>query len=213
MKCKHCGMSCTRKGQDMSMQTFQNTLKYYNEYMSDGCESIMIGGGEPTLHPLFWQFIGLTLSLNEYNENTIWLATNGSQTKTALALANMAQKGVISVALSQDDFHDPIDQRVVKAFTKDSYDYICKPNVEDFREIRNVNNYIINTGRAKRLKGYDVHDDCICNHLFIKPDGTVRACGCTKSPSFGNINTKVTIPDAWDTNACYKDQPIPEDIM
>lgn len=41
MSCKHCGMSCTKKGTFMSIETFRNALNI-------GDESITIGGGEPT---------------------------------------------------------------------------------------------------------------------------------------------------------------------
>ena len=69
MECEHCCMSATAKGEDMSIGTFKNALEY-DEY-------ITIGGGEPTLHPKFWEMMGLALGFGEY----VWLATNGSITK------------------------------------------------------------------------------------------------------------------------------------
>jgi len=81
MSCAHCCFSCTTQGEDMSIETFKNCLEFDNEY-------IILGGGEPTIHPLFWQLLGLSISSGE-----VWLATNGKETSIALALAKMAKKG------------------------------------------------------------------------------------------------------------------------
>ena len=195
MHCRHCGMSATRKGQDMSIETFRNAIKY-------DTESITIGGGEPTIHPLFWQFVVEAIASGCEN---IWLATNGSQTTTALALANMARKGVIGVALSQDPYHDPISNTVVEAFTikNPPTNSFFSPNKEDDkREIRNVSNRLIRAGRCKEGK-----KGCICDEIVIKPDGTVKGCGCPKSPIMGNVNTSFEVPDDWEYDICYKKQP------
>ncbi len=50
MSCEHCCYSCTHEGEDMSLETFRNCLGF-DEYNT-------LGGGEPTIHPLFWQFLG-----------------------------------------------------------------------------------------------------------------------------------------------------------
>ena len=52
MTCAHCCYSCSpRKRNFMSKDVFVKAL--------DLCDldDISIGGGEPTLHPLFWDFI------------------------------------------------------------------------------------------------------------------------------------------------------------
>ena len=110
MSCAHCCGNCTAKGVDMSQKTFDAAINLAENYS----ETISIGGGEPTLHPRFWQFLGQCLGTFD----SVWLATNGSKTKTALQLANMAKKGILGVALSQDTYHDPIDPTVIQAFTK-----------------------------------------------------------------------------------------------
>ena len=190
--CSHCGMNSTHKGQDMSLKTFRNAIQLDND-------NITLGGGEPTLHKLFWTFLGESLATGC---ESVWLATNGSQTNISLALAKMAQKGVIGCALSQDPFHPPIDKRVVEAFKREPINRgIGYPADNDFREIRNTSNNLIKAGRCKTGK-----IGCICEELFIKPDGTVKACGCVKSPSFGNVNTHVEIPKDWECGLCYKKQ-------
>lgn len=192
MFCEHCCMDADASGEDMNIETFKKAL-VYDEY-------ITIGGGEPTLHPQFWEFIGLALGFGEY----VWLATNGSQTQTALALARMAKRGVIGCALSQDAYHDAIDYDVVKAFTRNNKNTIRSIGDNDNREIRDVTAKEINAGRCD----FGREDVCVCPGLTCEPDGAIRACGCDNSPSFGNINAEFTIPSEWDIMDCYKNQSI-----
>jgi len=183
-------MSCTKKGEDMSITTFRNALKY------DGM--LTIGGGEPTLHPLFWQILMEAIA---HSEESLWMATNGSQTEIALALANLAKKGVLGVALSLDVFHDPIDCKVVEAFTK-SLNHPSSYNTStDYREIRNVSGHLIKAGRCK-----DGEEGCICSSLFVKPNGDVKGCGCKNAPLFGNVNKGFEIPYMFEDGECTIDR-------
>jgi len=177
----------------MSIETFRNAL-----LMGDS-ESTTLGGGEPTLHPMFAQMLFEAIGNSEW----VWLATNGSQTETALTLAKLAKKGVIACALSRDIYHDPIDDRVIKAFERPADDFTPfkhKPS-SDCREIRDVTGKEIKAGRMKLgIKG------CVCPEMIVKPDGTIRACGCDDSPVLGNVNDVVSIPDDWEYGECYKNQ-------
>ena len=184
--CKHCGFSCKAKGEDMSLETFRNALK-----MGDEC--ITIGGGEPTLHPLFWQLLMEAVAISE----SVWLATNGSQTDIAITLAGLAKKGVLGVDLSLDKFHDPIDERVVNAFKKDKKGYDIGSG--DRRGVRNTSSHLIKAGRSKVGR-----DECICEDIFIKPSGEVRICGCQKSPIIGTVNANFAYPDDYIGGTCYK---------
>ena len=114
MTCVHCAYSCTDKGEDMSIETLKNCFKY-------GDECIAIGGGEPTIHPLFWQVLGLCMAESEH----VWLATNGKETSTAIALAMLAKKGVIGCDLSQDEYHEYIDPKVIEAYLGKEEDEIA----------------------------------------------------------------------------------------
>ena len=196
MFCEHCCMDATAAGEDMNIETFKKAL-VYDEYVA-------IGGGEPTLHPKFWEFIGLALGFGEH----VWLATNGSQTQTSLALARMAKRGVIGCALSQDAYHDVIDYEVVQAFTKDkdkSYTRNWDNSISnDNREIRDVTAKEINGGRCD----FGREDDCVCPGLICEPNGNIRACGCDDSPNLGDINTDNINLDDWDIMDCYKNQSI-----
>ena len=195
MTCKHCCYSCGKKGDDMTIDTMRNAIKTL------GGGQIAIGGGEPTLHPLFWQILGESIAASEF----VWMATNGSNTEISLALANMAKKGVIGCALSQDDYHDEIDYDVIKAFTKDAKTvYGSREN--DAREIRNVTGKVIKAGRASKNKIYDVAKDCCCEDILVNPNGDIRPCGCLNSPIFGNVNTEIKIPADWNYGECFKSE-------
>ncbi len=188
--CIHCCQACTAKGSDMSMRTVHRILdRYQPEYLA-------LGGGEPTLHPKFWEILGLSIA----SCDTVWLATNGSITHTALKLANLAKKGVIGCALSQDCWHDPIDQKVIDAFTKNKQ---VIPSYEskhrDDREIRNVSEHVINAGRCDFGE-----DGCTCEgDTFVLPSGKVKQCGCLKSPIVGSVFDDELYPigEEW---ICYK---------
>lgn len=189
MHCSHCDMNCTEKGEDMTIDTFRSVF--------DKCEleTVTIGGGEPTIHPLFTQMLFEAIGNSDY----VWLATNGSKTEIALTLAKMAKKGVIGVALSRDIYHDPIDERVIDAFTKPQHQF-CDDS-HDGREIRDVTGKEVKAGRCDFGS-----DKCICEDLIVKPDGTLKACGCEDAPSFGNVNDEINIPENWESGTCHKKQ-------
>lgn len=191
--CKHCGMSCKKTGMDMTREIWKEAIKLASNY-----GDITLGGGEPTLHPDFWEILGLSLGSGvEY----VWMATNGSQTETALALANLAKKGALGVALSQDIYHDSIDPRVVNAFTKDSKIYNGMGREDnDSREIRNVTGNEIKSGRCKIGK-----TGCICPDLIVLPNGTIKGCACKDAPIFGNVFDP-RIPDFWQSGECSNKQ-------
>jgi hypothetical protein len=175
-------MSCTHKGEDMSLEIFRKAL----ENNSD--DYFSIGGGEPTLHPFFWQILMECVAVNE----SVWLATNGSNTQISLALERMARNGVIGCALSLDPFHDPIDSVVVNAFRK-TYTHAD----DDRREIRDTSKSLIKAGRCKNGK-----KGCICPDLFIKPNGDVMGCGCDKAKKYGNVTTGYKVPKNYTWGGC-----------
>jgi len=205
MSCEHCGMAATERGMDMSRATFIAACKL----AEDRGESILLGGGEPTLHPKFWEFIGLALAYSGGMDANVWLATNGSQTDMAVRLAGMARGGVLGVCLSMDDWHDEIDRRVEDAFTDGMHytgDYWRRgDNLHntDFREVRTVAyDNVIAAGRAKEWG--DASEKCICPELFATPQGALYSCGCKKE-KLGTIK-KPSIPDSIMPGECYREQ-------
>lgn len=168
MTCEHCFYRCTAQGVDMSHAVYQAAVAL----AAETGDTISIGGGEPTIHPLFWQFLGEALGSGcEY----VWLATNGKVTNTALALAGLSKGSeLLGVALSQDDFHDTIEQRVVDAFRRSGL------------ELRDTSNHLSNAGRAadNDLGG---DDHCVCGGVMVKPNGDIYPCGCADAPKVGNV--------------------------
>ena len=174
MTCEHCCFACTAKGDTMDMKTVENALKLAENYGED----ITIGGGEPTIHPKLFEIIGLALSYN-YSEMPVLVVTNGKIKKRALRLGRMARNEVISVDLSQTDFHDPIDPEVVHYFSE-------KLGSSGIRSIEGEN--VISTGRADN---WGINEDgCTCNTVMVTPTGDIKFCGHLEAPVLGNVNDK-----------------------
>jgi MoaA/NifB/PqqE/SkfB family radical SAM enzyme len=166
-------MNCTAEGEDMSFETYQNALRH-----AEG-RYIVVGGGEPTIHPDFRLF--LIEAIAAENEG-ILCVTNGKAKKNALLLARLSKKGVVDSLLSQDEFHERISSEVINAFLA-----IGAHAIHDTSRQGEVNP--INAGRAKECWEEDeLRNDCFCDDIIIKPNGNVHLCGCENSPCIGNIN-------------------------
>jgi len=210
MSCEHCCYACTAEGEDMSPEVYQAALARAEEYGA----VIAIGGGEPTLHPEFWNFLidAITADVED-----VWMATNGSITKTALKLAKLARKGVLGVALSQDYYHDPIDWEVIQAFKRDddSAIFASDRDYNDLREIRDVTEQ--NPYRARQPgeglapfrnpEDGGARENCPCSEIIVKPNGDVHLCGCVDSPKIGDVFNGWEVPENVDgcIYDCYQD--------
>lgn len=177
MMCEHCCYSCTSEGRDMSRRVFRQAC----ELAEERGDTISIGGGEPTTHPLFWDFIGIALAATSQDEGMLWLATNGKRTEDAIRLADLARRGVLAVDLSQDWYHEEIDERVVQAFTrgreKQGSNYYDGRQNSDMRSVRDVSGKVCSIGRAE---GWGDTTSCPCPDLFVHPTGKLYLCGCLK---------------------------------
>lgn len=69
----------------MSKEVFQAAVKLN----WDRGDVITLGGGEPTLHPQFWEFFGLMWAHVDLDMPP-YIVTNGSNTEISLALASFA---------------------------------------------------------------------------------------------------------------------------
>lgn len=174
------------------MKTFKQLCKFAEEEQEGWHSGIFIGGGEPTLHKYFWEFLGLAMGVNapytyDIGLPAVGLVTNGSNSEMALKLARLAEHGNISCALSRDQFHDSIDPRVYAAFNRHRRDAYGRQDEHDHRSINGERSMIYYAGRAKRIpkstwerRGFRVEDGCGPCGFHVTPDGQIWECGCKK---------------------------------
>lgn len=144
--CAHCYQDATAQGEDMTMKTFRKAIE-----LSKG--NVVLGGGEPTIHPRFMEMLTYALS----HKQRVTVITNGSNTDISLKLAKI--KGIKAI-LSQDQWHDSIDPIVITAFS------------DRIKTVEILNN----AGRAKGLPNTQAM--CKCAMVTVKPNGNIYACGC-----------------------------------
>jgi len=175
MKCSHCLFSCQPGvGEDMSLAVFTAGCELAKKHHIQG---IALGGGEPTVHPLFWDFVEIG---RKYAD--IHVITNGKKTEDALKIAKFAMTGKISsAALSQDAWHEAIDPCVVAEFQ-------FAEGLRWYPLKHNTLSAVLSMGRGKEIGGskrvicrYEDyrHGNC-CRETFVTPDGCVFPCSCQK---------------------------------
>jgi MoaA/NifB/PqqE/SkfB family radical SAM enzyme len=212
------------RGKHGDLNTIRDAIYFITQWDT---ETVSIGGGEPTLHPDFFEILKLCLSEFDY----VWMATNGSKTDIMYRLSSIIDghdepdidcdcteqeledngclcyekhghefiwnEDKLSVALSQDCFHDPINHRIVELWSnraKQQYSHY------EIRNVNNSNSGIIAEGRAKKTGSGWNEDDCVCADIFIRPDGKIKLCGCRKSPIIGDIRNG--IEPKWEDVIC-----------
>ena len=215
MGCAHCGYSCTAKGygefsKPMTMKVYKAALKF----ASQRGDYITLGGGEPTLHPKFKEMLILAIAESD-SDALVSIITSGCHTENALLLAKLAKAGVIGASLSLDKYHpkSKVAPEVVRAFMKDTnknYGYGLCDN--DYRDIRTVQT-IIPSGRGADLSEADEEAGCICEEMFVAPDGSIRLCGCIDSPVVGHVLTGIlpeweeAVDNSFTYDFCHKNLP------
>lgn len=208
MQCSHCCYSCAPgKGKHGDYNTILAGIRFAADYN----ESITIGGGEPTLHPRFFDILRECLNTFEY----VWMATNGGNTKAMYRLKDIIDncdyenvecncsiedqesgycncydkadilngEGKLTVALSTDHYHDPINPKIWELW----HNRVGRKNQGfELRNVLNSRDGASRTGRAERT-GAGWHEHCVCSDIMIKPDGKLRACGCPRSTVIGDV--------------------------
>lgn len=185
--CPYCIFSCTTEGEDMSFQDFKEIVSPLGLY------AVMLGGGEPTVHPDFWRMF---YALKDRHLD-VSVVTNGQKAECALRLANLAKKGECCAVLSTDPIYkQPIQiPRVWYAFEngldmrKSSDLYSSAPR--DRRRIYNVTKFV-RMGRAvENDPGGAAHTSCCCDEgdgsLFVSTKGDLYSCGCEFRKCYGNV--------------------------
>lgn len=187
----------------MSFSLFREILNRWGYGISEEHRYwIVLGGGEPTVHPDFWKMLTYSMTFGHP-----WLATNGSITEDALSLARLASKGIISAVLSVDQWHEKIDEKVINAF-KDGlekktgiWEQWDSLNEFDKRTIRTIT-VPHRVGSSKEGK-----DECVCSVRIITPNGIIKGCACPDSPIVGTVQDG--FKDEYNEipwfNSCHKD--------
>lgn len=194
MTCAHCCFSATRKGAHMDSYTF---LKALDLAVSMG-DYVTIGGGEPTCHPKFFEFLDKALEYRHRGKLDMapLVVTNGKLVGKARKLIEYVEREApLHVELSQDEYHDPISPEIVRAFQgferqrKERSRYGHSGSVADGSAgIRTVKG-IIPVGRAAEpARGIVTVSDvkCACEDLLVDPHGNIFSCGC-KTHLLGNV--------------------------
>lgn len=203
----------------MSLATFEAALAQ----CVDNGDIPFIGGGEPTLHPEFEKFLMLAIAAAlEVGDGSAGIITNGGVTKRAMLIARLTKAGILSGSLSQDYYHDPIEQRVIDAFNSlDSWAKFHDTSNGGQREP-------LPHGRGLEMLGLDPTDEedqdaimamnddgsaCICTDIFVEPNGEIRQCGCADAPNLGNVRDGYLNPapgechrSRWFTDACIEQE-------
>ena len=190
MTCPHCCFNCTRKGEDMDLNVFERVL----DIISERGDLITIGGGEPTVHKDFFKF--LNIAIDWYNTDLIQepplVITNGKLKGKTHKLLDMIEDEChedFYIELSQDEWHDPIDETVVSRWKRVAK-YHEKVDIRTVRKLTPVGR----AGEPERGLDYLWNDEkCACDDLFFAPDGSVYSCGCkhTKLGDVWNLSSRV----------------------
>lgn len=216
MSCAHCCMNYGngKAGRHMSIEQIKRII-----VMASNMNAFLtLGGGEITLHPQFEEIMSMCTTLYKPTKKSYWgdklkigIVTNGSMKERALMLDKLSINDEIRAVLSWDQFHDPIDSSVIKAFSDREFKTGHGINGSFFR--KSITR-LMNHGRAKKLKNkiapngvkYDIYKSCMCESTTFYPTGTVRVCGCPESTILTrNFMKDFTIPVYFsDNRSCYK---------
>lgn len=189
MTCAHCCMSATHQGEDMSRETFLQALTLAMEIG----DIVTLGGGEPTAHKEFLPFLEKTVQMcGRYRTDIPPLVITNGKLKTKVnKMLDMVERGAfLSVDMSMDDYHDPVHHDIEWRF-RDLSERLPHSQGGGVG-IRTVNSLGPWGRAADPARGLTINpalaDSCMCDDLFVSPDGTVWACGC-KEEKLGHLNS------------------------
>jgi len=216
MTCAHCCFAATNRGDDMTRETFLRALEFAEAHG----ELVTLGGGEPTVHPEFFEFLDKTME--RYQRGRIEMpplvVTNGKQVKKARKLLEyVAEERPVHVDLSLDDYHDPIHPEIEAAFKAHERERRMNSRFggshrEGSAGIRTVEN-IQPVGRAAEpARGIPitvVGAPCCCEDLLVDPFGNVFSCGC-KIHLLGNIYEDESFLDGFDREQAHYGGGLPD---
>lgn len=180
MNCSRCEHAYSKGGnrEDMDLETFEKAL----DLATRRDEWITIGGGEPTLHSRFWDFVEIALNRPPWGAKAgfqpgarVGIVTNGSNAEDAIELARLGRQRKVKAALSLDNYHDRINPSVIAAFIDGKRDENLLPDEDDYRAVRVM------------IPDHAEIGICPCPCLFVEPSGEVKGCGCPDAVNYGPV--------------------------
>lgn len=184
-------------------------------------ELVTIGGGEPTCHPEFFDYLDKAMDYFERGRIELppLVVTNGKLVSKVRKLLEYVEDGrPVSVELSQDEYHDPIRQEIVDAFTRHqtqrTINRYASSGSADGRGagIRTVS-VIRPVGRAAEaargiLTSTEPHMQCCCEDPLVSPEGLVYSCGC-KHHLLGSIFEGYAVLTDYDRDEAHQGGGLP----
>ncbi len=178
----------------MSTETFRRTLAFLRSIALEKHLrlNITMGGGEPTIHPNFLEFLMMLEARQKRLKqiSKIEVITNGKYRPAVMELLRRAAGNThIRAGISRDPWHEPIDPEMIELWKKESLKH---ENIH-FRTDGIIR--LNNRGRAETMENIERIEACSSNELFITPEGHLFACSCKKH-SFGTVFTP-RIPEEY----------------
>ncbi len=163
----------------MPLNIFQKALSV----AIDRGDYVTIGGGEPTMHPRFFEYLNMVREEQRRGnfEITPFLVTNGKAYGKADRLLRILEheqemeEQTISVNLSRDQWHDAIDERIVRRYHQLK---VTTKNLIDFRSVTKI--APVGRGRNSVFDEQRTITPCACEDALVDPQGQVWSCGCKK---------------------------------
>lgn len=176
MRCIHCCFSCTSRGRFIDMKTVKKAVDIANNYGED----IIIGGGEPTLHP---SIVEIAIRCAAFSDDIApCLITNGTCERKKWDILTRISN--LDIRVSNDIFHDT---SMIKPWVKQW----AENNNRWWKQVPWNNTYRIEyTGRAKRNR--DQIEQTVINsgiasrvdfyksdskYIIVNPDGYIKVEG------------------------------------
>lgn len=167
----------------MTMETFKKACELAKEYGA----MPFLGGGEPTLHPQFSEFLGWCIvNIDDaYGDGRIvGVVTNGTHEKLTLRLLELENKEIITARVSVDTYHD------YSMLTDKTYRAVKSSLPRSVRFGEDIPRVM----RLGRAHNWGTELTCDCGDV-IEPNGDFYFCACRKT-YLGNINTGIDL-DKW----------------
>lgn len=101
MGCSHCLDSCEPQGRHMDMETFNKAIRLIKQLNG---RFVVLSGGEPTDHPLFFEM--LDLLVHHFGKEFIVVASNGMFLEDSKFTYNL-QKRNVNVQITNDERYYP----------------------------------------------------------------------------------------------------------